>query len=266
MWGAVIGDLAGSQYEYGQIKRITPVHITNIIDEGSFFSDDTILTIAIYDAIFHGCDYEKYLRMYGKRYEKYVPNNHLKSYFKSCFSSGFRKWLNGEKEGDSAGNGAMMRISGVGFMFDSRVDVIYNAYRATSPSHFSKEAIDAAATIALVIFYARQGMGKDDIMDRLNIKYLTYKPFERFNKTCDETIDNCLFALFDSDSFEEAITKVISMGGDTDTNAAIVGAMAESLFGVPEELVKKARQKIPISFSKILDRAYDSKKKATEKS
>ena len=267
MWGAVIGDLAGSKYEASQARKTSRIdNISTLIDEDSFFSDDTILTIAVYDAIFHGCQYEKYLRLYGMRYAHYAPKTNLKKTFKTPFSHGFIKWVEKEKEGTSAGNGAMMRISGVGFMFDEKTEVVKNAYLATKPSHFSKEAIVSATNVALVIYYARMGMGIDDIMERLGLKYLVYRPFEKFNRICSETEPNCMYALFSSNSFEEAMIRTISMGGDTDTNGAIVGAMAEAIFGVPQYLVDEARAKIPEEFSNILDKAYESKKKATEKS
>ena len=76
--------------------------------------------------------------------------------------------------------------------------------------------------------------------------------------TCDTTINNCLYALFTSNSFEEAITKVISYGGDTDTNACIVGSMAEALYGLNQELVEQASQKIPSNFVKKLNQGYSS--------
>jgi len=74
--------------------------------------------------------------------------------------------------------------------------------------------------------------------------------------TCNETIDNCLYALFTSDSFEESLKKVISFGGDTDTNACIVGSMAEALYGIDEELLNKAKLKIPSEFVKKLEKGY----------
>ena len=76
MYGAIIGDLAGSIYEFNQTKSITNVNIENIIDENSFYSDDTILTIAIADAILNDKDYEKYLRYYIKKYSSYKPDFH----------------------------------------------------------------------------------------------------------------------------------------------------------------------------------------------
>lgn len=253
MWGSVIGDIAGSIYEYEQIKTITPIDATEIIPQNGFFSDDTILTIAILDAIENDKNYEKYLKEYGKKYLNYKPQ--FAPYFKSSFSPGFVKWINNENEGKSIGNGAMMRISPIGYMFNSEQEVIRNVRLATIPSHNSLEAIESSKIIALVIYYSRQGMPKDQIIKRLNLE-LKYKPFEKFNSTCSETIDNCLFALFSANSFEESIKKVLLYGGDTDTNACIVGSMAEAMYGINPSLIEKAKEKIPKEFTKILETAY----------
>lgn len=149
----------------------------------------------------------------------------------------------------------MMRISPIGYMFDTEEDVLENAKLATIPSHNSKEAITDASIVALIIYYARVGYDKEQIMNKLNIK-LKYKPFEKFNATCKDTINNCLFALFESNSFEESIKKVISFGGDTDTNACIVGSMAEAMYGIESKLIEQAKEKLPLEFITILDDAY----------
>lgn len=96
---------------------------------------------------------------------------------------------------------------------------------------------------------------KEQIIETLKIEY-SYKPFTKFNLTCNETINNCLYALFSSNSFEEALIKVISYGGDTDTNACIVGSMAELLYGIDDCLIKKAKNKIPNEFVQKLDEGY----------
>lgn len=257
MWGAVIGDIAGSIYEYGQIKTVKQINATEIIPPNGFFSDDTILTIAILDAIENDKNYEKYLREYGKKYIDYKPE--FIPYFKSSFSPGFIKWINSDNEGKSTGNGAMMRISPVGYMFNSEQEVIKNVRLATIPSHDSKEAIDCSEILALIIYYSRQKMNKEQIINKMNLK-LKYKPFEKFNSTCYETIDNCLFALFSANSFEESIKNVLSYGGDTDTNACIVGSMAEAMYGINPDLIEKAKKKIPKEFTQVLERAYQNKK------
>lgn len=258
MWGAVIGDLAGSIYEYEQIKGVKKVDNKEIIPHKAFYSDDTILTIAILDAIEHDKDYEKYLRMYGMKYAMYKPD--FAPYFRTSFAPGFIKWLKNESEGNSIGNGAMMRISPVGYMFEKEDEVRRNSRLATIPSHNSEEAINCAETIALIIYYARKGLNKEQIISKLNLK-LQYKPFETFNSTCSQTIDNCLYALFTSNNFEESINKVISYGGDTDTNACIVGSMAEAMFGIDSELIDKAKSKIPQEFVAVLEKIYKIKER-----
>ena len=254
MYGAIIRDLAGSIYEYEQTKEIKNINIGSIIEDNSFYSDDTILTIAILDAIINkSTDYDKYLREYIRKYLTYKPD--FSPYFKSSFSPGLIKWSKGNYIGTSTGNGAMMRISPVGYMFDNEDDVIKNAYLATIPSHNSEEAIDAVTKIALIIFYLRQGLSKEEIFKKLNIK-LRYQPFTKFNVTCSETIDNCLYAFYNSTSFEDAIRKTIYMGGDTDTNACIVGSIAGALYKIDDELINKANKKIPDEFQKILTKSY----------
>lgn len=254
MWGAIIGDLAGSIYEFEQSKKVSKINVEKIILDDSFYSDDTILTMAILDAILNDKNYENFLKIYGDKYASYKPN--ILPYFKTTFSPGFHKWLKGEVKGKSIGNGAMMRISPVGYMFDTEIEVRINSRLATIPSHNTAEAIKCAETIALIIFYARKGMTKTEIINKLNLK-LNYKDFETFNYTCNTTIDNCLYALFTSNSFEDSIKKVISYGGDTDTNACIVGSMAEAMFGIPKELINQAKSIIPASFIASLENAYE---------
>lgn len=253
MWGAVIGDLAGSLYEYNQTKTISSICIQKINLEKSFFSDDTILTIAILEAILHKKDYESCLKKYVYDFIDYYPD--INPYFKSPFSPSFIRWVKGTSDGKSIGNGALMRISAVGYLFDDEVTVPLEAIKATIPSHNSEEAIRCAKLVSLIILLARKGYTKEEIIKRLSIK-LKYKPFLKFNTTCNETIGNCLYALFNSNSYEEAIMKVISYGGDTDTNACIVGSMAEALFGVPNYFILNAQKKIPESFTILLEEGY----------
>lgn len=253
MLGAIIGDLAGSIYEFEQVNTFHPVKINNIIEENSFFSDDSILTIAIADAILNNVDYETKLKEYAKKYGNKIPKDI--PYFKTMFSPGFTKWAKGNFQGESCGNGAMMRISPIGFLFNTKEDIIKNVHLATIPSHNSDEAIESAKIIALIIFYARNGYSKQQIIDKLNLK-IQKPPITKFNYTCADTLDLCLFSLFKSNSFEESIRLAISFGGDTDTNACIVGSMAEAMFGIDENLKQIAIKKLPQKFVDILNNAY----------
>ena len=134
-------------------------------------------------------------------------------------------------------------------------DVIENAYLATIPSHNTEEAIKCSTLIARIIFLSQNNYSKEEIIRYLNINY-KYKPFAKFNTTCNETIDNCLYSLYESNSFEDAIKKAINMGGNTNTNGAIVGSMAEALYGVDNELIFEADKKLPDGFVKVLKKGY----------
>ena len=252
MYGAIYGDLVGSLYEYEQTKEIKSVNPKDLITDKSFYSDDTILTIAILDAILNDKDYDGYLRKYINKYKDYKPD--FNPYFETAFSPNLIKWSKENVMGDSHGNGAMMRRSPVGYMFNSTKEVIENARFATIFSHNSKEAIKSATTIALIIYYLRNGIKKEDIFDSLNLK-VEYNKFTKFNTTCSETIGNCLYALYTSLDFEDAIRKTLMMGGDTDTNCAIVGSMAEALYGIDESIKQQVEEKIPGEFVRVLKKA-----------
>ena len=260
MYGAIFGDLAGSIYEYDQSKRIACIQPKQLITEDSFYSDDTILTIAILDAILDNQDYNYYLRKYIKETldSNYSPK--FETHFRYPFSRGLREWAKQEEMGSSTGNGALMRISPVGFMFDDAEEVFDNAIKATEPSHNSSEALHCATILALMIYYLRNGYSKDEVYQRLKLP-VSYQPFQKFNFTCYETFGNCLYAFYQSNGFEDAIFKTLYMGGDTDTNAAIVGSMAEAYYGIEDSIIDTIYQKIPDDYIKVLEKA----KKCTKK-
>lgn len=253
MWGAIIGDLAGSVHEYNQINCITPVRINDLISESSFYTDDTILTIAILNAILNDQNYDYYLRKYIQDYKEYKPN--INPYFKSIFSKKLIEWADGSNIEKSIGNNALARISPIAYLFDREEDVRENVINATIPSHNSKEALDSATIVAMVIYLARQGYSKPEIISKLKLN-IRYDKFTKFNLSCASTINNVLFAVLTSSTFTEAISKVISFGGNTGTNACIVGSMAESLYGIPDKLIYEAKEKLPLEFTSKLDEGY----------
>jgi len=276
MYGAIIGDLAGSIYEFNEYKnaekkiidiekRLEILSKKELIDDTSFYSDDTILTIAILDSILNNMNYETKLKEYGLKYGTEKLNK--KNYFEYMFSESFITWCRGKKEGTSIGNGCMMRISPVGFLFETLEEVEKNAELATIPSHNNKSSIEAAKIVSTVIFLGRNGHSKTEIIDYLKSKYninLEYK-LEELQRTylfdaTNRVLDICLYILFISNDFEDAIRKAISIGGDTDTIACIVGSMAEALYGIPEELIAKAKEKLPNNFVELLDREYENKR------
>lgn len=253
MLGAIYGDKVGSIYEFDQLKEIKKVNPEKLILPNSFYSDDTIETIAIIDAILNNKNYDETLRRYILDNINYKPNH--KPYFNTSFSPGTIKWAKGIGGGDSIGNGAMMRISPVGYLFNREEDVIKNAKDVTICSHNSREAIRSSTIIALMIYYFRKGLTKEEVFKKLNLT-IKYEPFLKFNTTCKETLNNCLYAIYISNSFEDAIRKTLLMGGDTDTNCCIVGSVAESLYGMNNNEKNDALSNLPEDYVRILKRFY----------
>ena len=272
MLGAIIGDIAGSLDEYKEFKdslnktinlkrRLERLHKKELIDDNSFYSDDTILTIAILDAILNNGSYETKLKEYGLKYKDEIPKNI--DYFKYMFSPGFIKWCNSSEVGKSIGNGSAMRISSVGYLFNDEETVLREVEKATIPSHNSKEAVDAASAVAFSIYLARKGLNKGQIKEIISTKFnykLDYNLDElRKEYLFDGTykvVPLCIYIALSSNSFEESIRKAISMGGDTDTIACITGSISEALFGIPDKYVDQVYSKLPDEFVKLLKIGY----------
>jgi type I restriction enzyme M protein len=259
MLGAIIGDVAGSNYEVLEVRYLKQfkgprryedrIKILDsnepLFTEESSCTDDSILTCAIYDAIINGnCDYEKYLRTYGLR----EINEGFDKYGRGRFGHGFVKWLNKEKDGDSYGNGAAMRISPVGYLFDSIEEVKENARLATIPSHNNEEAIKGAEAVAVSIFLLRKGMAKEAVIKYIKDNYyeldFDLEDLQRnytFSSRTSNSVPQALYVFSQSNSFEDSIRKAISIGGDTDTIACIVGSLSEAYYGISDELKEQVK-------------------------
>ena len=254
MLGAIIGDVAGSYYEVLEIEyykkykaprpyeeriKIMTKDVPLFTDDSSC-TDDSILTCAVYDAIKNGGhDYRKYLKKYGLS-EVALG---LDQYGRSRFGKGFVAWLNGEKPGNSYGNGAAMRIGPVGYMFNNPDDVIKEAILATIPSHNNKDAVTSAVAVATSIFFLRNGFTKLELKNYietyfydLNFDLDLLRHNYKFTSKASESVPEALYVFLESTDFEDAIRKAISIGGDSDTIACIVGSLAEAYYGIPEDL------------------------------
>ena len=257
MLGAIIGDVAGSYIEVLEIYDRSKGHRSyedriKILDKNTPLftkecscTDDSILTMAIYDAIVNGnCNYEKYLREYGLR----EVNEGLDVYGRSRFGGGFVKWLEGDFQGESYGNGAAMRISAVGYLFDSLDEVKKQARLATIPSHNHEEAIKGAEAVATAIYLLRTGYSKDKVYKYITDNYygLNYdlEDLQRnnvFSSKSSVAVPQALFVFFESNGFEDSIRKALSIGGDSDTIACIVGSISEAYYGVDKKLEEEVK-------------------------
>lgn len=253
MLGAIHGDKARSIFEFSQLKEIKSIDPKVLINKKFFYSDDIIETIAIMDAIINNKEYGETLREYILKYENYRPD--FEPYFKTSFSSKTIKWVKGIGRSDSIGNIAMMRISPVGYLFNNENEIIENAKLVTKTSHDSEEAFNSATIIALMIYYFRNGLTREEIFKKLKL-CVEYKPFIKFNYTYYDIIGNCLFAIYNSNSFEDAIRKVLLMNVDTEANVRIVESVAEAMYGMNEKEKSDAIFNLPDDYVKIIKKAY----------
>lgn len=285
MLGAIIGDLAGTKYEYQEfldsrkgiinIERRKSILDSNIelITKESFISDDSLLTIAIAEAIIYKREYRETLKKYGQKYSENQETR--ENFFKSAFSPAFIKWAKSasNKNGVSHGNGAAMRVSPVAYLFNDLEKIKDEAEKATMPSHDSKEAIKGAQSLASAIFLARQKKSKYAIKKYITDIYgynLDYdleqlQKNNTFNGTCEITVPQAIFVFLASENFEDAIRKAISIGGDTDTIACMVGSIAEAYYGIPRELRNKALEQLPSDLKDIVIKAYKMKRHLEDK-
>ena len=280
MLGAIIGDVVGSFYEVleidskghrGYFDRIKILDKSfPLFDDNCSCTDDSILTCAIYDAIKNGnCDYEKYLKEYGLR----EINLGKDIYGRSRFGKGFVKWVQGDYQGDSYGNGAAMRVSPVGYLFDDLARVKENARLATIPSHNNEEAVAGAEIVATVIFLLRNGKSKEDVIeyikknyDSLNFDLEDLQKNYHFSSRTINTVPQALYIFSISDDFEDSIRKAISIGGDSDTIACIVGSLSEAYYGISDELKEKVRPYLKdYMYSLLKDKYYNEKRKTYER-
>ena len=164
----------------------------------------------------------------------------------------YRRWAASPEESvpyNSFGNGAAMRISAVGFAFDTLGEVLYQAKKCTEITHSHPEGVKGAQATASVIYLARKGAGKDflkEFVERafdydLSSTLDEIRPTYTFNETCQGTVPQAIIALLESDDFEDAIRSAISLGGDSDTLTCITGGMAQAFYGgVPEHIAGQA--------------------------
>lgn len=241
LYGAIIGDICGSVYE-----GYLPCSDAELFDDGCTFTDDTVCTCAIANALLTDGDFGSSLRDICSRY----PDR--------GYGAGFRNWFTNQRIGmsDSFGNGAIMRISPVAWAYNNIRDILTAARASVSNSHNNRESIRAAEAISKSIYLARTGCTKDGVLDAL--KDYGYKSNDiltnEFQITCQGTVPIIMSIFEKSNSFEECILNAIRGGGDTDTNAAIVGSIAEAYYGIPQELIDKARLYLEPDLLEIVDK------------
>jgi ADP-ribosylglycohydrolase len=227
----------------------------DLFDAPRFFTDDTVLTVATADALLGDGDYAAAYRRWGRRY----PNR--------GYGGTFRLWLEGEIQGpyNSFGNGSAMRVSPVGWAFDTLEETLAEAERSAAVTHNHLEGIKGAQAVAAAVFLARHGATKEEIRDEITARFgydldrtvTGIRPHYSFDVTCQGSVPEALIAFLDANDFEHTLRLAISLGGDADTQAAIAGSVAEAFWGgVPVHLEEEARAVLDIPLLEVLDRFH----------
>lgn len=232
MIGAIIGDIIGSRFEFNNLKGKDFELFTDECD----FTDDTICTIAVADAILKGKDYGMSIQEWCRRY----PNP------MGGYGARFSQWIWDDTRTpyESFGNGSAMRVSPVAWAFDV-FDVMNNAINTAVVSHNHTFGINGALVVAMSIYESRIITFEDDckrFIRELCDKYFP-EPIKKkgvFDETCQGTVPVAIDIIIESNSFEDAIRKAIQWGGDSDTLGAIVGSIGEAIWGIPEDMYNKA--------------------------
>ena len=247
MLGAIAGDIIGSRFEQNPIKTTD----FELFHPECRFTDDSVLTLAVAEHIFLGRDLVDTLKEYFNQY----PDAGYGERFMQWASSPSREPYN------SFGNGSAMRVSPVGFAFDSLEAVLEKARATAEVTHNHPEGIKGAQATAAAVFLARTGSSKKEIKsfieaqfqynlsDRLDAIYPQYT----FDATCQGSVPQAITAFLESESFEDAVRKAVSLGGDSDTQACIAGGIAHAFYGkLPDIISAEVHSRLEVPLRQIL--------------
>lgn len=254
MLGSIIGDIVGSVYEFdnNRHKDFQP-----FFHPQCFFTDDTVCTIAVADCLINpGKGPAWTLKNWGRRYW------HI-----GGWGARFGNWLQSETylPYGSYGNGAAMRVAPAALLAQTLRETINNAQWVTEVTHDHPEGLKGAEATAVAIFLAKQGCAPATIRTEIELRYgydlstpidVIRQTYE-FNETCQGTVPQALSCALSASNFESSIRNAISIGGDSDTIAAISGGLAEALFGIPVEIAIRGISFLPEEMVRILNKLYE---------
>ncbi len=265
MLGAIIGDIVGSTYEFNNIKTKDFPFFT----EGSEYTDDSILTLATADWLLHGGGIAGYYSRYAAKYDCPAGG----------YGTSFKSWvIRSQRLGDftpynSCGNGSAMRVSPVGWAYNTKEEVLHYARISAECTHNHPEGIKGAQVTALCILMGRQGSAKEQMRRTIETEFgydlslTTDEIRSRYswegldNKgdgaTCQGSVPQAVRAFLDGNDFEDCIRNAISIGGDSDTIGCITGSIAEAFYGIPRAIREKAWSYLPKEFQALVTEFED---------
>ena len=260
IFGAIVGDVIGRPYEFHNIKTKQ----FDLFIDASRFSDDTVMTLAVASAL---RKWDKGSDINEKEFTRAVIDAmkfFAKRYPHAGYGGMFKEWLSGRKRKpyNSWGNGSAMRVSPVAWYFDDLQTVEKFAELSAGVTHNHSEGIKGAQATAAAIFLARTGRSKDDIRSYISIRYGydlsrtcdEIRPEYSFDSSCQGTVPEAVIAFLEAENFEDAVRNAVSLGGDSDTLAAITASIAQGMWGVPEDIEKLVRERLDDFLNAELDK------------
>jgi len=251
--GAITGDIIGSWYEFRNHKS---KNFQPLFHKHAKFTDDTVCTVAIADALVNGLDPAAALQKWGRAY-----------WSNGGWGQRFNLWLadDNPQPYNSWGNGAAMRVGPAGLLAASLQEALDLSYRVTIITHDHPEGIKAAQATAVAIWLARQKADAEEIRSelmtrfgyRLDTTVDAIRPGYRFTEASQDSVPQALVCALEATDFEDAMRNAVSIGGDSDTIAAIAGAVAEARFGIPEDIAAKAWCYLPRDMREVMTALYD---------
>ncbi len=267
MYGAIIGDIAGSSYEFSPTKEKDFM----MFGPRSRVTDDSVMTVAVAEALLEmgdmngiipgGMDakatetlrvaFAKSMKKWGRRY----PD--------AGYGGRFYRWLKLEDYNayNSFGNGSAMRVSPAGWVADTIEKTRYIAAVSSMATHDHPEGIKGAESVASAIFLARKGATKEEIRKYIEEEFgyglgrttEEIRPGYRFDVTCQGSVPEAIICFLEGEDYEDVIRTAVSLGGDADTQAAIAGSIAEAFYGVPAWMKEEAKDFIPEDMQGVID-------------
>lgn len=250
--GGIAGDIIGSIYEFNPVR----FKDFELFKSNSTYTDDTVMTIANAEWLLSKGVLMDIMRKYGHKY----PG--------AGYGGMFYDWLKSRcpKPYNSFGNGSAMRVSPVGWAFDTLEETLEAAKQSAEITHNHPEGIKGAQATAACIFMARTGKSKQEIKEYVETKFgydlsrtcNEIRPTYQFNESCQGTVPESIIAFLESTDFESAIRLTVSLGGDADTMGAITGAIAEAYYNViPEHIKNEVLKRLPEEFINVLGEFYN---------
>ena len=252
MIGAIAGDIIGSVYEQYPIKKTSfPLFST-----ASQFTDDTVLTLAVANSILNKIDYAASLKLFARKYPGAGYGMSFYRWMQSSSIEPYKSW----------GNGSAMRVSPVGFAFNSTEAVLKEAEQSAAVTHNHPEGIKGAQATALAIYLARTGVDKAEIQHEIIERFgyhldRSVDDIRRtyfFDVSCQGSVPESIISFLESHDFEDAIRNAVSLGGDADTMGSIAGGIAQAFYGkISSTIIAEVYRRLPDEFLGIIDEFND---------